>query len=116
MEDVMNKRIDIENGVATITLEGDFTADTAGDLKAVFTNWYSPLYGKNVVVDMDGVPFMDSTGLGTLMTMLKKVSERGGDIYLCNLKPAPALVIEVTRAYLLLHVCDSRAEALRVAS
>jgi anti-anti-sigma factor len=116
MEDVMQKCIDIDNGIATITLNGDFTAETAGELKLAFKQWYTSLRGKNVVVDMDGVLFMDSTGLGTLMSMLKKVSERGGGIYLCNLKPAPALVIEVTRAYRLLHVCGSRAEALRNAS
>ena len=37
---------------------------------------------QSIVVDLRGVPFLDSSGLGVLLGRYRRLSERGGTIYL----------------------------------
>ena len=104
------------DNVGVVKMTGDFTADTVNDFRDRFKSWYEHANFQNVIVDMADVGFMDSTGLGTLMMVLKRIAENEGEMYLCNLQPAPNLVVEITRANLLLNVAMSFDDALKAAS
>ncbi len=54
--------------------------------------------GKNkIVVDLDGVGFLDSTGLGVLVGALKRTRAHGGSLGLVCNQPQILKVFEVTR-------------------
>ena len=50
-----------------------------------------------LVIDLAGVDFLDSTGLGVLLGALKRVRSAGGDLALCRAEPQVAKVFEITR-------------------
>ena len=52
---------------------------------------------KNLVIDLGGVNFVDSSGLGALVSILRAVTGVGGDICLCGLKPNIKSMLELTR-------------------
>ncbi len=70
---------------------------------------------KQVVVDLGGVNFMDSSGLGALIATFKRVAERGGDMNLARPQPSVKMVLEITRTNRILRLCGSVEEALRAA-
>jgi anti-sigma B factor antagonist len=55
----------------------------------------------HVVVDLAGVNFIDSSGLGALVSALKtlKLLKRAGDIRLANVQPPVVALLEIIRLH-----------------
>lgn len=49
-----------------------------------------------LVLDLEGVTFLDSTGLGTIVGLLKRARTLGGDLLLVCTQPAVRKVFEIT--------------------
>src|SRR6266481_3038756 len=49
-----------------------------------------------IVVDMSGVEFCDSTGMNVLLSCLRQVRERGGELEIASPKPAVRKILQVT--------------------
>ena len=49
-----------------------------------------------VVFDMSGVEFCDSTGMNVLLSCLRRVRERGGELEIASPKPAVRKILQVT--------------------
>jgi anti-sigma B factor antagonist len=59
--------------------QGDLDVYTVGSLRDALGKMITDKTPK-VVVDLDGVPFMDSSGLGALMGGVRRMRETGGDL------------------------------------
>jgi len=101
----MELALDRREGVSVISVNGRLDAVSASDLKAKFGKWLND--GNRYVMDLDGMDFIDSTGLGSLVACLKSAAEQGGEIRLCGLRPKPRMVFEITRAYKIFDIYDN---------
>lgn len=52
---------------------------------------------RNVIINLSGVGFIDSSGLSTLVKGLKRCRTNQGDLYVTNLQPAVRIIFELTR-------------------
>jgi anti-anti-sigma factor len=53
--------------------------------------------GANIVlIDLENVTFIDSSGLGTLILILKKVRATGGKLFLCTLNETVKMFFQLT--------------------
>src|SRR5580693_10269691 len=52
-------------------------------------------YG-DVVLQLDQVEFVDSSGLGAMMRLVQAARAKGGDVKLCGLPPKVRKVLEMT--------------------
>ncbi|PSB02649.1 STAS domain-containing protein [Merismopedia glauca] len=50
-----------------------------------------------VLIDLENVNFMDSSGLSALVSALKMVRTAGGKLYLCSINEQLQMVFELTR-------------------
>jgi len=50
----------------------------------------------DIVVDLSAVEFIDSTGLGVLIGLLRRLRERGGDLTLVVTRPDILRIFEIT--------------------
>jgi anti-sigma B factor antagonist len=64
-----------------------------------------------VVVDMAGVDFCDSTGMNVLLAALRRARERGGDLVLAGPRPAVRKILQVTGLESVFTVRDDAAVA-----
>lgn len=71
---------------------------------------------QNVVIDLSGVDFIDSTGLGVLLGAAKRVRGAGGDIRLVMAGSRLTDLIEITRLDRVMDVFDSVSAATEDAS
>lgn len=65
-----------------------------------------------IVVDLDGVDFLDSTGLGVLVGALKRVRSNDGELTLACTQPRIRKVFEVTGLDNVFTLYDSVDEAV----
>ncbi len=65
--------------------------------------------GKVIVVDFSDTTFIDSVGLGCLVSLLKRAASRdGAKVVLCSLTPQVTQIFEMTRLYRLFDVFDTK--------
>ena len=67
----------------------------------------------NIVVDLTGVPFMDSTGLGVLVGALKRVRTAGGRLRLVIDQEKVLKVFRITALTQVFEIYPTLDEALR---
>lgn len=65
-----------------------------------------------VVLDMEGVKFIDSSGLGALISCLRQLSAKHGDLRLCNQSATVQALFELMRMQRVFNVHPSVDEAV----
>jgi anti-sigma B factor antagonist len=66
-----------------------------------------------VVLDMSGVKFVDSSGLGALISCLRQVNGRKGDFRLCSMSKTVRALFELMRMHRVFNIHEARDEAVR---
>ena len=66
----------------------------------------------DVVLQLGGVDFVDSSGLGAMVRLVSTARANGGDLKLCSLQPHVRKVLEMTNLLSLFKTYDSEAEAI----
>ncbi len=99
---------------AVLRLAGSLNAAAVDRLRNEWQGWFkaNPAV-QTIVVDLAAVGFVDSSGLGLLVALLKWTGERGGDVKIANLLKTVRLVFEITRTHKVFEIYDSVDEALR---
>ena len=84
-----------KNGVAVLAVKGEVDVYTAPRLREKLVELVTQ--GKHrIVVDLEGVEFLDSTGLGVLVGGLKRVRSHNGDLGLVCTQHRILKVFEIT--------------------
>ena len=65
-----------------------------------------------LVLDMADLTFVDSCGIGILISKLVSLRRRGGDLHLLNLTPRGQHLLEITRLEHVFHCYTSEADAV----
>jgi anti-sigma B factor antagonist len=68
---------------------------------------------KQVVLDMEEVSFVDSSGLGVILSVLRELSSAGGDLRLCRLQKRVRVMFEMVRLQRILGLFDTPDDAIR---
>lgn len=86
-------------------------AHNSGELKNQMLNLFEE--GKNhIVIDLQDVRFVDSSGLGALVSGFKNASARNGNLKLCGLQPQVKSMFELTRLHRVFEIFPGTEEAL----
>src|SRR5690606_12629887 len=102
-------------GWTVVTVYGEVDVATAPELREVLVR----LVGEgstNLVLDLDQVDFLDSTGLGTVISALKRARTHGGDLRIVCTQPRIARLFQITgldKALPLLPDVDAAAAGAR---
>ena len=80
----------------TVELDGEIDAATVGVMKEKVGEAITANPGGRVTLDMANVTFLDSTGLGALVSALRQARDGGGDIAITNVAPNVRKVFDIT--------------------
>jgi anti-sigma B factor antagonist len=67
---------------------------------------------RKFLIDFSQTGYIDSSGLGVLVSLSKKIREQGGELRLSNLNDDLKTLFELTKLDTLFQIADSRARAL----
>ena len=88
-------QIEEADGYRVLRPSGDLDVYTVGSLRDALGRMIEEKTPK-VVVDLDGVPFMDSSGLGALMGGVRRMREAGGDLAVACTKEQHLKLFSIT--------------------
>ena len=105
-------KIEEKSGVVLIEIKEErLDAHNSGELKAEMLKLFDE--GKNnIVIDLKDVRFVDSSGLGSLVSGFKNASARNGILKLCGLQPQVKSMFELTRLHRVFEIFPGLDEAL----
>lgn len=96
-----------DDGVVVCTVVGELDVASAPRLRQALVQAVSDADGPpRIVVDLAGVDFLDSTGLGVLLGGLKRTVAQGGSLALSRAEPQVRKVFEITRVIEILPIHD----------
>ena len=112
-----------QSPLLNVTADGDVTVVELTDRKILdeisisqigeqLASLLSPAANPKMVMDFAHVVHMSSSALGMLITLHKRVREKGGQLRLCNIQPSILEVFLITRLNEIFSIAKSRQEAL----
>ncbi len=100
-----------EQEILIVELVGDLDISSSPAFKEKAAQWVDR-GERSVLLDFTRVPFMDSSGLGSLVGVLKRLKEQNGKLALCGLSRDIAKVLEVTKLDRVIPIYPDREAAL----
>jgi len=108
----MDIRTHTVEGITVIELTGRFTAAVAPQLVDLLQRT-ADKNNAQIVVDLGGVSFIDSSGLSALVLGMKRCRENEGDLRLCRLQTPVRMIFELTRLHQAFEIHGDEGAAVR---
>lgn len=107
----MSFSLDRADDVLTVAVQGQLIVTNRQDFKQAILD--SIEHGvRIVIVDFSGAGYIDSSGLGALVSLSRRLRDVNGDLRLVGLNDDLRSLFELTRLDVLFPVYKSRAEAI----
>ncbi len=103
-----------DDNLVRIQLSGRITQDSRsddGDPLAQAAG--QDVYGRRVLLDMEPVEFLDSSGIGWLLSMNRQFREQGGALALHSVPPLVANALKLLRLDQVMTIADDARDAER---
>jgi anti-sigma B factor antagonist len=71
---------------------------------------------KQIVLDLSKVDFLDSSGLGAILTCLRRITGNGGKLALFGLQKQVRMLFELVRVHTIFKICATEQEAVTIVS
>jgi len=108
----MNLKTEKKNDIIVINVKEErLDAHNSGELKLELQKQFAEGI-KNVLIDLKDVRFIDSSGLGALVSGFKNAISHQGNLKLSALQPQVKSMFELTRLHRVFEIFASTAEAL----
>ena len=101
-----------KNGVVTLTIDGFIDMSSSPEVRDALTAQFDTK-PKAIIVNLSKVPYIDSSGIATLVEGLQWSHKSNNKFRLVNLTPGVRDVFEIARLLSVFEVFDSKEEALQ---
>ena len=82
--------------VHVVTLRGEVDAFVSPSLRQEFRRLVEDEGASTIVVDLEAVTFLDSSGLGALVSVLRRLGERGGRLRIVSPRTNASRIFALT--------------------
>jgi anti-sigma B factor antagonist len=107
----MSLHVSRHGDVVVIEVEGQLIVGNRQELKQTVLD-ESEAGARKILVDFADTAYIDSSGLGVLVSLAKRLRELGGDLRLANLNDDLQTLFELTKLDTLFQIADTRERAL----
>ena len=92
----MEVTVESQNGLKILNIDGEVSINTSKELEKALNKLLED-GSVSILLNFQAVPYIDSTGLATLIAGLLKAQESGGVIKLTNLNRVCGKIFSITR-------------------
>ena len=107
----MSFQVSKNDGVTLIEVEGQLIVGNRQELKQQVLEQLED-GDRKFVIDFADTGYIDSSGLGVLVSLSKKIREQGGELRLSSLNEDLRTLFELTKLDTLFRIADDKEQAL----
>ena len=107
----MSVKIESKNDLMICFVEGEIDINSSPDIKKSFDKILSKKAPK-IVINLIKVTYIDSSGLATLVEILKNMRSYGGEMKLCNMSAKVKSLFEITKLDKLFDIVEDENAAV----
>ena len=101
-----------EGDALVVALRGEIDLNNSPELRSELFTLMGRQPPQKPVLNLVGVPYMDSSAIAVLVEVLQKVRKQGGKVCLSNLQPRVQGLIEIARLGTIFVIAKDEADAL----
>lgn len=105
----------IENSICVVAIEGNIALDGVNEAKAFLKPHIENTEIKGIVINFEKVNFIDSSGIGLIVSIFKTMQQKEGKFAITNLSKKNEEIFTITRLNKILDIFPSDAEAIAAA-
>ncbi|HKI99188.1 MAG TPA: STAS domain-containing protein [bacterium] len=102
----------IKDSVCVVSIEGNIALDGVNEAKSYLKPHLDSPDVKGLVMNFEKVNFIDSSGIGLIVSIFKTMQQKEGKFALTNLSKKNEEIFSITRLNKILDIYDSENEAL----
>ncbi len=99
----------LKDEIGIIKIIGRLIATNAKEFKESFSDFIQQT--RYIVLDLSEMEYIDSLGLGSIISFYKAITEADGDLCIANLQSKPKTLFQITKVHLIFNVYDTLDEA-----
>jgi anti-sigma B factor antagonist len=103
----------VVNNVTVLDLKGKMTLGEGDELLKDKINSLLQQDRKQILLNLEGVPYIDSAGLGEIVRTYTTVSRQGGKLKLVNLTKRITDLLSITKLLTVFETFDAEQDAIR---
>ena len=101
----------IQDGICVVTIEGNIALDGVNEAKSYLKPHLDSPDIKGLVINFEKVNFIDSSGIGLIVSIFKTMQQKEGKFALTNLSKKNEEIFSITRLNKILDIFESEKEA-----
>jgi stage II sporulation protein AA (anti-sigma F factor antagonist) len=104
--------LEIKHSVLCIRLVGELDHHTAEELRTRVTMSLEKNKINHIVLNLEHLGFMDSSGLGVILGRYKQIKNAGGEMVVCSISPAVKRLFEMSGLFKIIRLVENEKYAL----
>ncbi len=104
----------MKQGVLVVRLEGELDVCGATEFRAEVDEALDTTGAKHILLNMQGVTFIDSSGLGVILGRYRHIAQLGGKLLVVHLEPQVQRIFELAGLMKILTIYQSEDQALEL--
>lgn len=105
--------LDVKKTVLCIRLSGELDHHTAEELREQVTSTLAAHPIKHIVLNLQQLTFMDSSGLGVILGRYKQIKAIGGEMVVCAISPSIKRLFDMSGLFKIIRLEPDEQKALR---
>ncbi|HHV54124.1 MAG TPA: anti-sigma factor antagonist [Firmicutes bacterium] len=109
----MNLSLETIEDVLLVRMRGELDLETAAKFRVLVEEALDHRPGlKHLILDVSGLSFIDSSGLGAILGRYRQFAERGGRVFVVGVQPGVGRLLELSGLFRVVEVAATAEEAL----
>ncbi len=108
---IFNQRMD--NETCVVSIEGNIALDGVNEAKTFLKPHLENPAVRSLLINFEKVNFIDSSGIGLIVSIFKTMQQKEGKLALTNLSQKNMEIFTITRLNKILDIYTTEAEALQ---
>ena len=102
----------VDGGAIVASIKGEIDLHNSPQVRTALLDMLQNYQPSKLVLNLADVPYMDSSAIAVLVEALQKLKKTGGKIYLTNLQPRVAGLLEIARLDTIFVIAKTEQDAL----